>query len=95
MKRRKLPVIDSTHILLGKLYPKLVELKNSEEHGSHGELNLFYRGFRIIFEGEGVHEVHGFIPPNKKSGPNSLEDLLWDIHTRHRDAGIDNDGWQR
>ena len=52
MQHRILPKLCRTHILLGEIYPKLIELKDSEEHGPRGSLELVYRGIMIKFVGE-------------------------------------------
>ena len=50
MKRRVLKKLTHTEILLGRLYPKLVELRDSEFHGNLGELDIKFRGFRITWD---------------------------------------------
>lgn len=52
MKKRTLPQISRTQILLGEVYPQLVKLRDSEEHGPHGKFDLVYKGFHIQWVGE-------------------------------------------
>ena len=59
MKKRVLPVIPKTQILLGQIYPELLKLRDSELHGNAGTLDLFYKGFRILW-------TNDELPPEKK-----------------------------
>ena len=50
MKTRELKRPTNTEILLGRIYPHLIQLRDSELHGNMGELDILYKGFRIIWE---------------------------------------------
>lgn len=75
MKRRELPKITRTQLLLGQLYPQLVALRDSEENGAFGKFDLVYKGFHISFVGELPED---FIKKNEQSGqwenPNQFND---------------------
>ena len=58
MKERKLPKLTKTQILLGELYPYLLQLRDSEQHGPAGELDIFFKGFRIKWENKNPVENH-------------------------------------
>ncbi len=70
MKRRELKKKTSTEILLGRIYPQLIQLRDSELHGNMGELDMLYKGFRIVWEGE----THPIYKPNKKV---DLDEIHW------------------
>ena len=60
MKPRKLQVLSSTHILLGKMYPELIKLRDGELHGNAGELDILFRGFRITWTNDELPPERSF-----------------------------------
>lgn len=57
MKPRELPKVTRTALLLGELYPHLLQLKDTEEHGVRGQLEIVYKGFLIKYVGELPKEI--------------------------------------
>ena len=66
--------------MLGELYPQLIRLRDSSDHGVEGQFDIVYKGFHIRWVGELPETL---IAKNPSNGQWENPDHHWS-----------NDGWE-